>query len=84
MWFARDKIIMTNIQENVVDNFPIYLFFFFFGNSDPDYDIVLQGKNTYVKTPESDSGKDSNGDVENMKPQRPFSLQVWFCWILSA
>jgi hypothetical protein len=55
------------------------------GGIDPDYDIVLQGKNTYIKTPESDSGKDSNGDVvENMKPQRPFSLQVWFCWFLSA
>ncbi|XP_069685522.1 patronin isoform X3 [Periplaneta americana] len=37
---------------------------------------VSKGKNTYIKTPESDSGKDSNGDVvENMKPQRPFSLQ---------
>ncbi|XP_021925923.1 patronin isoform X2 [Zootermopsis nevadensis] len=37
---------------------------------------VTKGKNTYIKTPESDSGKDSNGDVvENMKPQRPFSLQ---------
>lgn len=51
----------------------------------PDYDIVLQGKNTYIKTPESDSGKDSNGDVvENMKPQRPFSLQVWFCQLKNA
>jgi hypothetical protein len=83
MWFARDKIIMTVIFKKMwLIIFP-YIFFFF-GNSDPDYDIVLQGKNTYVKTPESDSGKDSNGDVESMKPQRPFSLQVWFCWILSA
>lgn len=38
---------------------------------------VTKGKNTLVKTPESDSGKDSNGDmVENVaKPQRPYSLQ---------
>lgn len=50
---------------------------------DPDGAIVLQGKNTYIKMPESDSGKDSNGDVENIKPQRPFSLQVWFCHSMS-
>jgi hypothetical protein len=58
---------------------------FLLGYIGPDYYVVLQGKNTYIKTPESDSGRDSNGDViENMKPQRPFSLQVWFCWFLSA
>jgi len=54
-----------------------------YGSVDPDGAIVLQGKNTYIKMPESDSGKDSNGDVENVKPQRPFSLQVWFCHSMS-
>nr|CAD7443328.1 unnamed protein product [Timema bartmani] len=39
---------------------------------------VTKGKGTFVKSPESDSGKDSNGDVVDNtieKPQRPFSLQ---------
>nr|CAD7568138.1 unnamed protein product [Timema californicum] len=39
---------------------------------------VTKGKGTFVKSPELDSGKDSNGDVVDNtieKPQRPFSLQ---------
>ncbi|XP_067007915.2 patronin [Anabrus simplex] len=37
---------------------------------------VTKGKNSYIKTPESDMAKDSNGEVETVaKPQRPFSLQ---------
>jgi hypothetical protein len=71
------------LVSHILTNVAIY-HIFFLRNVYPDYD-VLQGKNTYIKTPESDSGKDSNGDVvENMKPQRPFSLQVWFCQFMNA
>lgn len=38
-----------------------------------------QGQKTNVKSPESDPGRGTNGDLPDLseKPQRPFSLQVF-------